>query len=368
MDKMKNLRKISFLASIFVLTLFVQGCSQREPQVKNIIFLIGDGMGVAHITMASIEQDYEPLAMERAEYVGLAKTHSADDKITDSAAAGTALATGHKTTNGTIGMDAQGNLLVSTRKLAEEAGYATGVVVSSFVVCATPASFVAHVPKRSQYEAIAKQYLEHDIDLFFGGGRNYFENRTDSIDLIIQLKDKGYVVASELEELNDIYSGKVALLNSPEMLPYSAEGRGNFLPEATEKALEILTANSEKGFFLMVEGSRIDHAAHWHDSKNVLAEVQDFDRAVEIAFNYADTHKGTLVIVTADHETGGLTMIKDEKTSDLENKPTIPHYSTGGHSASMVPIFAYGEGAEKFSGVMDNTDIAKIMQQLIGVN
>lgn len=369
----KNLRTLIeciliILVGGFTIALINRIPTEKEPEVKNIIFMIGDGMGISHITATMIEQDFAPLALERAEYVGIQKTHSANNIITDSAAAGTALATGVKTTNGTIGQDPAMQSMENIREVAEGLGMATGVVVTYAVTHATPAAFVGHVESRHQHELIAEQFLDSDIDIFFGGGEHYFSQRADSVDLVGKLREKGYVMATSLEELADVHSGKVGVLAASKGLPRMLKGRGNFLPEATTKALEILTANAKNeksGFFLMVEGSQIDGEGHANNLEGIVAETLDFDAAVEIAFDYADTHPGTLVVVTADHETGGLTIINNNDRFDVAKNPISYEFSTRGHSGGMVPIFAYGAGADAFSRVLDNTDIPQIMKSLL---
>lgn len=342
----------------------------EEPRVERIIYMIGDGMGIAHISATQIAQDYEPLNMERAEYVGLCKTYSANSRITDSAAAGTALATGHKTNNGMIGVTPDSLPQPSIRERAERAGMATGVIATYPVTNATPAAFVAHVDYRHKEDEIATYYLSNELDVFMGGGSKRFNQRADSLDLFAALREKGYTIAFDLSELEGVSEGKVALLPTEDSMPSALSGRDNFLPEATAKALEILTANAKAdrtGFFLMVEGSQIDGKAHGHDLEGMVAEIRDFDAAVKVAFDYADNHPGTLVVVTADHETGGLTIVNGNRKFDIKDHHVDYAWTTGGHTGGMVPIFAYGTGAENFSGVFENTDLPKIMLQLLGL-
>lgn len=342
---------------------------EREPEVRNIIYMIGDGMGIAHISAAQIGGDYSPLHLERAHAVGLCKTYSANNRITDSAAAGTALATGYKTNNGMIGVTPDGIAHPSIREKAEKAGMATGVIATYPVTNATPAAFVAHVDNRHKEDEIATYYLSNQLDIFFGGGSKRFDQRADSLNLLDTLRQRGYTVAYTLDELENISEGKVALLPTEGSMPSELDGRGSFLPQATSKALEILTNNAkDDGFFIMVEGSQIDGKAHGHDLQAMLAEIYDFDSAVAIAFDYADTHPGTLVVVTADHETGGLTIVNGNRTFDLHDHQVDYAWTTGGHTGGMVPLFAYGTGAEYFSGVMENTDVPKIMCRLLGLD
>lgn len=342
----------------------------EEPRVERVIYMIGDGMGVAHISATQIAQDYEPLAMERAEHIGLCKTYSANSRITDSAAAGTALATGYKTNNGMIGVTPDSLPHPSIREKAERAGMPTGVVVTYPVTNATPAAFVAHVDYRHKEDEIATYYISNSLDVFMGGGSKRFDQRADSLNFFDTLRERGYTIATSLADIEDISEGKVAVLPTEDSMPSYLDGRGDFLPEATAKALEILSNNAKAdrtGFFLMVEGSQIDGKAHGHDLEGMIAEIRDFDAAVEVAFDYADEHPGTLVVVTADHETGGLTIVNGNRRFDLRDHQVDYAWTTGGHTGGMVPIFAYGTGSEHFSGVFENTDLPKIMCRLLGL-
>lgn len=341
-----------------------------EPRVENIIYMIGDGMGVSHVTATMIAQDYEPLNMERATHTGLCKTYSANNRITDSAAAGTALATGYKTNNGMIGVTPDSLPKASIREKAERSGMPTGVVVTYPVTNATPAAFVAHVDYRHKEDEIASYYIENNVDVFMGGGSKRFNQRADSLNFFETLSSRGYTIASSLAEIENVSEGYVAVLPTEDSMPSMLDGRGDFLPEATAKALEILTNNAQaadKGFFLMVEGSQIDGKAHGNDLEGLIAEVKDFDKAVGVAFDYADKHPGTLVVVTADHETGGLTIVNGNRRFDLHDHQADYAWTTGGHSGGMVPIFAYGTGAENFSGVFNNVDLPRIMCRLLGL-
>lgn len=358
------------LAGGFAMYFIEVWLGEEEPKVERIIYMIGDGMGVAHISAAQIAQDYTPLNLERAEYVGLCKTYSANNRITDSAAAGTALSTGYKTNNGMIGVTPDNQPVPSIREKAERFGMPTGVVVTYPVTNATPAAFVAHIDNRHKEDEIATYYLSNEVDVFMGGGSKRFDARADSLNLFDSLRNKGYTVAFNLDELDCVSEGKVALLPTEDSMPSYLSGRGDFLPEATAKALEILDANAQAkktGFFLMVEGSQIDGKAHGHDLEGMIAELKDFDNAVKVAFDYADNHEGTLVVVTADHETGGLTIVNGNRRFDLHDHQVDYAWTTGGHTGGMVPIFAYGTGAENFSGVFDNTDLPRIMCRLLGL-
>jgi alkaline phosphatase len=344
------------------LILFLPACSggidsksssgkAEKPEVKNIILMIGDGMGVAQV-YAAITKSTDTLNLEKFPVIGFHKSYSADNYITDSGAGGTALATGHKTFNGAIAVDTNKEVLTTILEIAEANGLATGLVATSSITHATPASFVAHQASRNNYEAIAEDILKSGVDVFIGGGRKYFTKRDDGKDFTIALREKGYQVVYDLDEITKTNSGKLAGLTAEEHNPSVLDGRDDLLPLATSTALRLLSHN-QRGFFLMVEGSQIDWGGHANDLDYVIAEVLDFDKAIGKAMEFAKKDGHTLVIVTADHETGGLTL----DNGNIRNRHVEGKFSTDGHTAVMVPVFAYGPGAETFSGIYENTAI-----------
>jgi alkaline phosphatase len=358
------MRNIFFpFAALIFAGLLVQ-CKTRPAEtadtpVKNVILLIGDGMGLAQTTAAMIAGQDAPLAIERAPVIGLQTTRSADRRVTDSAAAGTALATGTKTTNGMIGVAPDSAALTSVLEKAAGKGLSTGLVATYRITHATPASFIAHDPDRNAEENIAADFLDTDITLLIGGGRNRFEQRRDGRNLSDELKARGYRVVYTEQELQGITSGKLAALLADSHLPDILGGRNpRYLTDATDKALEILSQN-DRGFFVMIEGSMIDEGGHDNSIDKIVAETADFDRAVGRAFDFADAHPGTLVVVTADHETGGLTLPADDGAG------VAYRFSQGNHTATLIPVYAYGTGAERFAGFMDNTDIPKRIIELL---
>lgn len=331
----------------------------HAPKVKNIILMIGDGMGVPQV-YAAITANGGKSNFQRFPVSGFSITWSSDNYVTDSAAGGTALACGKKTKNGTIGMDSEGNAITSILELADENGYNTGLVATCSMTHATPASFIAHQPSRKMDEAIAADYLNTDIDVVIGGGRQFFSAREDKRNLLADFRKKGYEVVFTLDSVNT-KAKKVVCLTADNHPPKYAEGRGNMLPDATQKAISILS-QGKKGFFLMVEGSQIDWGGHANDVEYVLDEALDFDRAVAQALDFAARDGNTLVIVTADHETGGLTL----PAGNLENGTLEARFSTDDHTGCMVPVFAYGPGAIYFSGIFQNTAVFDKMRMLFG--
>lgn len=337
---------------------YVQPKGNKRP--KNIILMIGDGMGLAQVYSAMTANGGH-LFLENFKNIGFSKTYSSDNYITDSAAGGTALSSGVKTYNGAIGVDRDKKPVASIRELAEKKGLKTGLVSTSAITHATPASFLAHVSSRSSYEDIAADFLKTNIDVFIGGGADNFEKRKDGRNLSKELKDKGYQVFYTIGDIQKVKSGKLAGFTAPEHNKPMPE-RGEMLVPATQTAINLLS-QSKKGFFLMVEGSEIDFLAHENKTPGVVLETLDFDRAIGAALKFAASNGETLIIVTADHETGGMTI----NGGDYTTGKVIAKYTTGGHSGIAVPIYAFGPGADQFTGFMENTDIAKRMIELLKV-
>jgi alkaline phosphatase len=360
---MKRIRlSLIILLSVFCVQWSVSGNKTGQdtiPQVKNVIVMIGDGMGVGQV-YAGLTANKGTLHLEQCQFVGFSKTYSANNYITDSAAGGTAIACGTKTKNGAIGVDPDGNPVKSVLEYAAENGLSTGVVASCSITHATPASFVAHQSSRKMEEEIAVDFVNSDITLFIGGGKKYFDSRSDNVNLLNKLSAKGFQIAFNMENIKKVTSGKLAGLVADEH-PASYPEREEFLPESVQAAINLLK-NNEKGFCLIVEGSQIDWACHANEKDATIHEVLDFDRAIKVAFDYADQDPHTLVIITADHETGGMSLTG----GDLSTKEVEANYSTKGHSAVMVPVFAYGEGAAEFAGIYENTDIFTKILKLYG--
>lgn len=352
---MRYLKILSVLA-VATLLLSTSCSSDSEPSPKNVVMIIGDGMGPAQV-YSLILTSSEKTAFERFPYSGFSITKSASNEITDSAAGGTAIAIGKKTNNGVVGMDADSVPTPSMLDLFARQGKKTGVVVSCAVTHATPADFLANNITRKDNEGIALEIANREkLDVLFGGGRKYFTQRKDSLDLLEKMRGDGWNIYDSLAEITDL-SARTMVLTCPKH-PVKAPERGDYLPEATAKALEML--NNDRGFFLMIEGSQIDFACHDNDSATLVEEMRDFNKVLNVVLDFAEQDQNTLVVVTADHETGGLTII------DPEGKYTRTDFkfTTGSHSAVFVPVFSYGPGAERFTGVMDNTDILKRLMSL----
>jgi alkaline phosphatase len=325
---------------------------------KNVILLIGDGMGVSQV-QAGYTANKGQLFLQNFKHVGFSNTSSADKYVTDSAAGGTALSTGKKTYNGAIGVDVNKNPVKTILEEAEDKGLATGLVSTSSITHATPASFIAHQESRNMYEEIAADFLKTDIDVFIGGGYKHFTDRKDGRNLAEELKQKGYRVEQDINAIKIVKEGKLAGLTAAEHNGRMEE-RGDMLPVATSTAINILS-NNKKGFFLMVEGSQIDWGGHAGSTIYIVEDMLDFDRTVGKALEFAANNKQTLVIVTADHETGGLAVVDGNNETGMVKG----EYPTGSHTGVMVPVFAYGPGAEQFTGIMENTDIPNRIRKLL---
>lgn len=389
-------KKVS-IAIALLAVLAVTSCSSAkdEPQVKNVIYLIGDGMGFGAVTSLLLAED-SVTGFEQAPVIGLNETCSANNYVTDSPAGGTALATGVRTRNGYCGLDPEGNRLTTILHRAQAMGKKTGIVVNTTLTEATPAAFYAGVTSRRMTYEIAEQFTVSGVDVAIGSGLDHFISRPDSLDLTATLIDKGY----------DVYLNWSAVLNTPSdkfigILPMAdvhrqesgrkeagaaaghevclaarlasaSEDAGAsdlseptvYLQKASAKALDVLSRNSDNGYFLMIESALIDGYGHNNDSEGMIAEMKEFDALLRQLVAYVDQHPETLLVVTADHETGG-TWLNYTGYEVGGSSPVAMSYSTRGHSGVVVPIFAYGEGAEAFAGVMKNTDIPKKIEQLM---
>ena len=334
--------------------------AERKPVAHNAILLIGDGMGLAQVT-AGLVAAGGSLSLERFSVVGLSKTFSSGQLVTDSAAAATAMACGVKTRNGAIGVDASGRRVTTLVELARRKGMKTGLVVTSSITHATPAAFFAHQSSRNDEEAIAADLVISGLDLFIGGGRRFFAERSDGCDLVAGLKAAGYEVVDDPAGLVAAKGPRLAGLVAEGHLPAITDGRGSYLPDAVGVSLSRLPG--PRGFFLMVEGSQVDFGSHDHDAPRATSELIDLDQAIARALAFARRDGRTLVVVTADHETGGFGLTG----GSMETSAVDASFGTEGHTATMVPVFAFGPGAETFAGVYENTGIFDRIRAALGL-
>lgn len=366
-----------------------------KPQVKNVIYLIGDGMGFGAVTSLLLSED-EATGFEEAHVIGLSETCSANNYVTDSAAGGTALATGTRTNNGYVGADPDGNQLTSVLRKAQTLGKKTAIVVNTTLTEATPGAFYGGVTSRKMVYDIAKQFTESGVDLAIGGGLDHFIGRPDSVDLTATLIEKGYDVylnwetvlktdsdkfvgilplydlhrreenngtASAAEGQEVCLAAQLAAMNEDANATHLSEPTV-YLEKATAKALDVLSRNNKDGFFLMIESAIIDGYGHNNDSDGMIVEMKEFNCTLRQMIAYVNEHPETLLVVTADHETGGTGVYYNGHTPGNEG-PIKLNFSTSGHTGTVVPIFAYGAGAENFAGIMKNTDIPKKIEALM---
>ena len=334
------MKKTSLISSAILSLFLATSCCNNvveKPQVKNVIYLIGDGMGFGAVSSLLLAED-SVTGFEQAPVIGLSETCSANNYVTDSPAGGTALATGTRTKNGYLGVDPEGKQLTSILRKAQAMGKKSGIVVNTTLTEATPAAFYAGVTSRSMSYDIAKQFSESQVDVAIGAGLSAFINRPDSVDLTATLIEKGYNVYLDWKAVLNTTSDKfVGILpmgdvhrrnESSNTTAGAADGaevclaaklaasEGNadtthlseptvYLEKATGKALEVLSRNNQQGFFLMIESAIIDGYGHNNDSDGMIEEMKEFDCTLKQLVTYVNQHPETLLVVTADHETGG---------------------------------------------------------------
>ena len=420
-----------------------EGAQAQSPRPKNLILMIADGCGPASITMA---RDYARAVLGRDELAldaiqtGAVRTGSASSRVTDSAAGATAYACGVKTYNGAIAVDTAGRPLATLLEAAKARGMATGLVATSRITHATPAAFAAHVPQRAMESEIAAQMLAQRVDVLLGGGWSYFlppaegGRRQDGRNLLREAEAMGYQVVRTAADFRRGVRRPVLGLFDPDHLPYEIDRNPEEVPslvEMTRAALELL-AEDPDGFFLMVEGSRIDHAGHANDAAAHVREVLAYDEAVAVVLEFARRDGQTLVVSVADHETGGLSLGRnvdgrgvydwhpevlarvqasyerlipalrrserpdsllqvwlgldslraDEQAlvaqataepdtwadvvTELIGRRAVVGWTSNGHTAVDVNLYAFGPGAERLVGSFENDELGRLLAELMG--
>ena len=309
------------------------GQAQQTDSPLNIILMIGDGMGLSQIS-AGMYANNNQTVLEDFPVIGLSKTHSKNNLVTDSAAGGTAMACGEKIYNYVLGINSKNEKLESVLEICEDNGYNTGLIANSSIVHATPASFYANVDSRKKYEEIAVQLSESDVDYFIVGGKKHFNERKDSRDLIKEMNTVD--VVKSFRAYKKAEAKRIGLFTYDDEPPSIIEGREPLLADYLTATLEKLDSREEP-FFLMVEGSQIDWGGHANDIDYITSEFIEFNNTIEVAMNYAKNDSNTLVIVTADHETGGLAIPRGK----LKNYQMVTGFNTIEHSATLVPVFSY---------------------------
>lgn len=349
------------LILLLLVPIWAMGQQKMSELPRSVIFVVGDGMGTAQVYTSIVAQKDDNSAFLRFPVTGFSRTYSNNRYTTDSGAGGSALMTGHKVDNYYIALSAHDTPYPSFLTKAKEAGKGAGFVVTSTVLDATPAATYAHVPYRKMFDTISYQMAFSNFDVMIGGGKKYFlpENRKDSLSLLDTLQARGYQMAYSTAELARLHGGRICGLLSEDD-PLTAPARGQMLTLSVLKALESLSMN-DNGFALMVEGSQIDWANHNNDTAYLAAEMADFESVLRALIEYVERDGHTLLVVTADHESGGLTL----PGGSIEHGTNKMQFSTGGHTGVMVPVFAMGPGAEYFSGIHQNTDFFDIITNLL---
>lgn len=321
-----------------------------KGKVKNVILLIGDGMGLAQI-QAGLTANFGSLNLGMFRYIGLSRTEAANSDITDSAAGGTAMACGEKTNNRSIGVDTAGRALASIADSVAGYGIKSGIISCGDITDATPAVFYAHERDRSMSFNIAADFAKAHVDVLVGSNRKSFTGNPDKT-LMSRLKKEGFVLSSTLDQFESAKAGKQLVLLDDSVCRPIKDGRGDMLRASLVKTINLLSEN-KPGFFIMAEGAQIDYGGHANDLPYVIMELHDFDKAIGEALKFADADGETLVIVTADHETGGLSLLDASAAKGMVRG----NFSSDDHTNVMVPVFAYGPRSSEFIGMYPNTNI-----------
>jgi len=327
-----------------------------DKPVKNIILLIGDGTGLAQL-YAGYTANKATLNIFKMQSIGLSKTSSYDNFVTDSAPGATSISSGEKTKNRYVGVDHTGAALPLIPMFLAKKNIKTGIVTSGDITDATPADFYAHRSDRDSSAAIFADLAQSPVQLIMGAG-----NKSFNADIRKDLNNHNFNVTSSIDSIRKGETTKCVVLDQKASLSV-LNGRNNWLPEAFSKTLQLLSANKQ-GFFIMTEGAQIDHGGHANNLPYVATEVVDFDEVVGRAMQFADSNGETLVIVTADHETGGLSLLD----GDYSKGNISGQFATGHHTAIPVPVFAYGPQSQLFRGVYENTAMFGKILQAIGIS
>ncbi len=331
----------------------------KGKKVKNVILMIGDGMSLMHIYTAWT-CNRGKLWIENAQYTGLSKTWASNRLITDSGSGGTSLATGHKTIYHAVGVDPEGKPLTTLVDVAKGLGKDAGIAVTCRLWDATPCDFCGHNIDRDNEEELIGDYPTSGVDFAFGGGAQKFTNRKDGRNVFAELEEKGYHVARTLDDFFSWKRGRLFAVPYEVDTPLPDE-RGDLLAQASMKGIELMNQN-KNGFFMMIEGSQLDDYGHFNQLDLLMKETLDFDQTIGRVMQWAAQDGETLVVVTADHETGGLSLVGGDK----QEGKVVCCFSTKDHSGAMVPVYAFGPGSENFTGIMENTDIFWKIKRIMG--
>jgi len=355
---------------------------------KNIILLISDGMSLTQVSTYRLLKGgpNERIAVDKFPVSGIVLTHSENAIVTDSASSATAFSTGRKTNNGALGLDEDNKILENFTEIIDRYGYVSSLISTSEITHATPAAYASHVDLRWKTDEISLQMMESNVMTILGGGRHFFlpedlgGKRSDGLNLLEQMESSRMVMTEkkELDSFDHSDLGKVVGLFADEALRDKEKPENHVFEPSSSEMLNFAINRSEKfnengckGFFIMLEGSQVDWAGHANDLNYLKREMQDFDEAVELALDYAIQNPDTLVIATADHETGGL-LIESSSPTDYTAPEVKFSFNTGigygSHTGVPVPVYAYGPGSENFTGTLDNTDIFYAMLEAVNMD
>lgn len=379
-----------------VMGLFVTACllsvgfgwAEESAPARSLIFFIGDGMGPQIVSIVnlyaerSLGRDLSMVRLANTGTTGYMTTHAEDRMVTDSAASGTALATGHKTNNGMVGMTPDGEVVGNLFEMAVRRGKSVGIVTTTSVTDATPAAFLAHAQSREMHYDIARQIVIGDASVILGGGWWFFlppekGKRPDDVDLTEEARGLGFDVVFNRDEMNASTGKKLLGLFSAEVLPYERARNKDQIPslaEMTVKALEVL-ADDPDGFLLMVEGGRIDHAEHENSISDAVIDFLAFDDAIGEGMSYQEDDSTLTIVVSADHDCGGPAVTAsgygypsyNQVDRITEERCPFVRWVSGDHTGTMVPVFARGTGAERFSGIQSNAELHSDLAGLLGL-
>lgn len=331
----------------------------KGKKVKNVILMIGDGMSLMHVYTAWAANRGK-LWLENAQATGLSKTWAVKKLVTDSGSGGTSLATGVKTVYHAVGVDPEGKPLTSLVDVAKELGKDAGMAVTCRLWDATPCDFCCHNIDRDKEEELVGDYPTSGVDFVFGGGAQKFTNRKDGRDIFKELQKKGYHVSRTLDDFFAYdKNSRIFAVPYDKDTPLPDE-RGDLLARASMKGISLMNQN-KNGFFMMIEGSQLDDYGHFNQLDFLMKETLDFDKTIGEVMKWAAKDGETLVVVTADHETGGLTLVNGNK----DEGRVECCFSSKDHTGAMVPVYAFGPGAENFTGIFENTDVFKKIKKLM---
>ena len=356
-----------------------------KNKAKNIILLISDGMSLTQVSSYRLLKGgpNERIAVDTFPVSGIVLTHSKDAIVTDSASSATAFSTGKKTNNGALGLDQDNQILENFTEKIDKYGYVSSLISTSEITHATPAAYASHVDLRWKTDEISLQMMDSDVMTILGGGRHFFipeemgGKRSDEVNLLEEIESSHTILTkkSDMDSFDHSNKGKVVGLFADEALRDAETPDNHSLEPTSSEKLEFalkrsgqFTSDGCKGFFVMVEGSQVDWAGHANNLDYLKREMQDFDEAVKTALDFAKSNQETLVIATADHETGGL-LIEPATPTNYTSPEVKFSFNTGigygSHTGVPVPVYAYGPGSENFTGTLDNTDIYYAMVEAL---